>query len=143
SMASDDAIQTLCFTSYATDGSLTRSYGPAGVLKTVRPGMKPCVHVLPPFFEVAQPMSDEPPLKNRPTCDTATIVEPRPNVSGSTWFLCWLVGFVNGSELSCVTPTFAATTAAMTSEIPADTASVSRRRGQERTRISSPLLMST
>ena len=50
--------------------------------------MNPFVQVAPASFEVAKPMSEEPPLKNRPTCVTATIVDPRANVSGSTSVLC-------------------------------------------------------
>src|SRR5919202_849087 len=75
--ASDETIQTLCRASNATDGSLTRAYGPAGLVKTVIPGITPLVHETPLFVEVAQPMSDAPPLKKRPNCAAATIVEPK------------------------------------------------------------------
>src|SRR5581483_7270063 len=44
-------------------------------------------------------MSDEPPSVKRPDWNAATIGEPEANVSGSTCVLCWLVPFVNGSEL--------------------------------------------
>jgi hypothetical protein len=44
-------------------------------------------------------MSDAPPLKKRPLCTAATIVGPKVKVSGSTSVRCWLLLFVNGSEL--------------------------------------------
>jgi hypothetical protein len=50
----------------------------------VKAGRKPCVHEAPAFVEVAQPISDAPPPKNRPDWNAATIVEPKANVSGST-----------------------------------------------------------
>jgi hypothetical protein len=37
---------------------------------------------------------EPPPLKKRPDCETATIVDPNANESGSTCVLCWEVGFV-------------------------------------------------
>ena len=52
-------------------------------------------------------MSDDPPLKKRPLCTAATIVEPKLNVSGSTSVRCWLLLFVNGSELIWTRFTFA------------------------------------
>src|ERR671934_277974 len=39
-----ETIQTLCLASYATDGSVARSYGPAGVVNFVIPGRVPLVH---------------------------------------------------------------------------------------------------
>src|ERR671938_382951 len=74
--ASPETIQTLCRASNATDGSLTRAHGPAGVVKPVIPGITPLVHDVPLFVDVAQPMSDAPPLKKRPNWAAATIVEP-------------------------------------------------------------------
>src|SRR5919199_1175264 len=95
--ASDETIQTLCLRSKATDGSLTRAYGPAGFVKPVIPGMTPLTHDVPLVVDVAQPMSDAPPSKKRPNCPAATSVEPNEYESGSTIVLCWLVEFVNGS----------------------------------------------
>src|ERR687883_1723748 len=95
--ASEETIQTLCLRSKATDGSLTRAYGPGGFVKPVIPGMTPLTHDVPPFVEVAQPMSDAPPSKKRPNCAAATIVLPNEYESGSTIVLCWLVELVNGS----------------------------------------------
>jgi len=40
---------------------------PAGVEKGVVPGRKPLVKLFPPLVEVANPMSEEPPLKKRHT----------------------------------------------------------------------------
>lgn len=54
-------------------------------------------------------MSDEPPLKNRPTWKATTMVDPKEKVSGSTSVRCMLVEFVNGSELIRVSAVFAAT----------------------------------
>src|SRR4029453_10200759 len=48
-----------------------------------------------------------PPLTKRPCWNAATIVDPDANVSGSTSVACWLVGLVNGSELSWVRATLA------------------------------------
>ena len=67
---------------------------------TVADGRKPRLHVAPSSIEVAQPMSDAPPLKKRPTWNADTIVSPQANVSGSTSVLCWLSEFVNGSSLT-------------------------------------------
>src|SRR4029079_9896021 len=75
--------------------------------KTVIPGRLPLVQVAPLFVEVAKPMSDEPPSKNRPSCAVATIVLPKENVSGSTIVRCWLVVLENGSVAICVSATFA------------------------------------
>src|SRR2546422_8043921 len=74
---------------------------PAGVAKTVLAGRKPDVHFLPPLVEVAKPMFEAPPLKNRPTWNAETIVDPEAKVSGSTSVLCWLVAFEYGSVLNC------------------------------------------
>jgi hypothetical protein len=52
------------------------------------PGRTPLVHETPLSVEVAHPMSEAPPLKKRPNCPAATIVEPNENVSGSTIVLC-------------------------------------------------------
>ena len=59
------------------------------------------------FVDVAKPMSDAPPSKNRPSCAAATIVDPNEYVSGSAIVLCWLVVFVNGSTAIWVSATFA------------------------------------
>ena len=65
------------------------------------PGRKPLVKLVPPSMEVANPMSDAPPPKKRPTWKADTRVLPEANVSGSTSVLCWLVALLNGSLLSC------------------------------------------
>ena len=49
------------------------------------------LNVLPPSVEVAKPISEEPPLKKRPTWKADTIVEPNAKVSGSTSVRCWLI----------------------------------------------------
>src|SRR5579884_110454 len=82
------------------EGSLTAAKGPGGVAEGVVPGRNPCFQVLPLSVEVAQPISEAPPLKKRPDCTTMTIVEPYESVSGSTWVLCWLDLLVKGSLLS-------------------------------------------
>src|SRR5207248_8952736 len=96
--------------SKATEGSLMRSYGPAGVAKTVVPGRKPGVPQLPPLLvEVAKPMSQLPPSETRPTWKAATMVAVAAfeNVSGSTsvWWLvvaeALQVVCVKGSLLIC------------------------------------------
>src|ERR671939_531095 len=107
SSASPETIQTLCRASYATDGSLTRAHGPAGVELTVRPGSCCAVHDDPLFVETETPRSDDPPSVKRPHCAAATIVLPNPCVSGSTIVACWLVAFVNGSVAMIVGGTFA------------------------------------
>src|SRR5207247_2404789 len=106
--------------SNATLGSLTRSNGPSGFENgpalNVRPGRKLDVSQLaPPLDERAQPMSEAPPLKKRPTWYVATTVEPEAKVSGSTSVACWLVGLVNGSALTRVSGTLAAAGAAQAS----------------------------
>src|SRR5947207_2086435 len=81
-------------------GSVARSHGPGGVENGVVPGRNPWFQVAPPSVEVAQPLLEEPPpAKNRPVWNTDTMVRPKANVSGSTWVLCWLLGFVYGSSL--------------------------------------------
>src|SRR6185437_11176965 len=81
---------------------------PAGMLFAVMPGRKPCVQVTPPFVEVAQPMSEDPPPDTRPDWKVDTIVLPKTYVSGSTWVRCWAWASVNGSELTWVSATLAA-----------------------------------
>src|SRR5216684_2454680 len=93
-------IQTLCLASKATEASLARRYGPGGDELTVVPGKKPFLKLFPPLLEVANPMSEAPPLKKRPTWKADTRVEPEAKVSGSTSVLCWLVLLVKGSLLS-------------------------------------------
>src|SRR5690349_19242919 len=67
------------------------------------PGRNPgASHVAPPSPERTTPTSVAPPLKKRPTWNAPTTVAPLANVSGSTSVACWLVGFVNGSELTWV-----------------------------------------
>src|SRR5437762_2739896 len=115
--------------SYATDGSLTRSNGLfAAPEEKVMPGRNPGgPHVAPPSPDRTNPMSVAPPLKNRPTWKVPTTVLPNAKVSGSTSVACWLVGLVNGSELTRVRGTFAcagaaprsAATATTTTPIPA------------------------
>jgi hypothetical protein len=92
----------LCAASYATAGSLTRSYGPATAVCLVIPASVPLVQDAPLLVEVANPMSDAPPSKKRPNWAAVTIVEPCDYVSGSTIVLCRLVEFVNGSVAICV-----------------------------------------
>ena len=76
SIARPATSHTLCFGSKATEGSLMRAHGPAGVAKTVVPGRNPFVQVAPLFVEVAYPMFEAPPLLNRPVWKTDMIVEP-------------------------------------------------------------------
>src|ERR687887_2366967 len=128
SSASPETIQTLCLASNATDGSLTRAHGPAGVEFTVRPGSCWAVHDDPLFVETETPMSDAPPLVNRPHCAAATIVLPNEYVSGSTIVACWLSGFVNGSVAMIVTATFAEATSVSVSAAVAARASASKNR---------------
>src|ERR671938_1708640 len=128
SIPSPETIQTLCFASYATDGSLTRAHGPAGVEFTVRPGSCWAVHDDPLFVETETPMSDDPPSVKRPHCAAATIVLPNEYVSGSTIVACWLVAFVNGSVAMTRTETFAAAASASTSAAVATKATPSRSR---------------
>src|ERR671925_1704794 len=110
SSASPETIQTLCFASKATDGSLIRAYGPGGVELTVMPGSCWAVHDEPLFVETETPMSDDPPSVKRPHCDAATIVLPNEYVSGSTIVARWLDAFVNGSVAMIRTDTFAEAT---------------------------------
>src|SRR5216684_7594802 len=93
-------IQTLCLASKATEASLARRYGPGGDELTVVPGKKPFLKLFPPLLEVANPMSEAPPLKKRPTWKADTRVLPKARVSGSTSVACWLVLLVKGSLLS-------------------------------------------
>src|SRR5919204_4783970 len=127
--ASDETIQTLCLRSKATDGSLTRAYGPGGFVKGVIPGMTPLVHDVPLFVDVAQPMSDAPPLKKRPNCAAATIVEPNEYESGSTIVLCWLVEFVNGSVAILTTGIVALAAMLSTSAAAAASPRITAKRG--------------
>src|SRR5205823_2285210 len=59
-------IHTWWLPSYATAGSVARSYGPAGVAYLVRLGRPPSDHVAPLSVEVANPMFEAPPSVNRP-----------------------------------------------------------------------------
>src|SRR5918912_2413016 len=127
SSASPETIQTLCRASYATDGSLTRAQGPAGVEFTVRPGSCCAVHEVPLFVETETPMSDDPPSVKRPHCAAATIVLPNEYVSGSTIVACWLVEVVNGSVAMIVTATFADATIVRTRPAVAPTASANEK----------------
>src|SRR4051794_19488389 len=104
----DEISHVLWRWSKATLASLTRSYWlPGGALFCVRPGRKPELQV-PLGARRAHPMSDAPPLKNRPTWKPETSVPPpSAKVSGSTSVACWLVVFVNGSVLTRVTPMLA------------------------------------
>src|SRR2546426_742414 len=77
-------IQTSCSGSYPTDGSLIRAHGPGGVEYTVVLGRNPCVHVTPLSVVVSHPMLSDPPSVNRPVWWTATVVEPKEKVSGSS-----------------------------------------------------------
>src|ERR671938_1106350 len=128
SIPSPETIQTLCFASYATDGSLTRAYGPAGVELTVIPGSACAVHDEPLFVETETPMSDDPPSVKRPHCAAATIVLPNEYVSGSTIVACWLVALVNGSVAMIVTATFAEATSVNVSAAAATRPSASKNR---------------
>src|SRR5258708_36673411 len=92
----DDMSQTLCLTSKATEASLTRSYGLLGSTWKVRPGRTPLVNCAPLLVDVANPMSDAPPLKNGPTWKVDTTAEPNEKVSGPTSDRGWLVGLGNG-----------------------------------------------
>ena len=101
--------------SYATDGSLTRSNGLPSPRDAIEreAGQEPgASQVAPPSPDRTNPMSLAPPLKNRPTWKVPTTVLPNAKVSGSTSVACWLDGFVNGSELTCVRGTFACAGAA-------------------------------
>ena len=62
---SEAIIQTPCFASYATAGSLAASYGPEPS-PVVRPGRNPWLQVVPPSVEVAHPMAVAPPWEMRP-----------------------------------------------------------------------------
>src|ERR671927_927799 len=128
SIASPETIQTLCRASYATDGSLTRAQGPAGVEFTVRPGSCCAVHDDPLFVETETPRSDDPPSVKRPHCAAATIVLPNEYVSGSTIVACWLVELVNGSVAMVSTVTFAEATSESVSAAAAASPSASEKR---------------
>src|SRR5260370_16492945 len=80
---------------------------PDGVAKGVVPGRKPLVKLWLPLVEVANPISEAPPLKKRPTWMVETRVEPKAKVSGSTSVRCWLVLLVNGALLSWTRVTLA------------------------------------
>ena len=54
----------------------------------VRPGSGPDVNVAPPSVDVANPVPEAPPSKNRPICEVTTRVDPNANVSGSTAVAC-------------------------------------------------------
>src|SRR5205823_3719361 len=122
----DETIQTPCAASYATLGSLTRSYGldvaPELNVSCRKPGAS---QVAPPSPERTTPMSLAPPLKKRPTWNVATTVPWWANVSGSSSVACWLVAFVYGSALTCVSGTFADATAANTTAATPASASAS------------------
>src|SRR5271165_4365108 len=97
---SEATIQTPCALSKTTEGSLAARYVPPA--ETVRPGRKPFVQLVPPFVEVAKPMSEAPPLNLRPTWKAVTIVEPDANMPGSTSVACWLSELVKMSALNRV-----------------------------------------
>jgi len=67
---------------------------PGGVANTVVPERNPFVHVPPLSVVVAHPRFDEPPSVKRPLWNAATSVDPKENVSGSTWVAWKLVEFV-------------------------------------------------
>jgi hypothetical protein len=67
--------KTSCFRSLATTVSLARRNGPLPS-KTVRPGRLPNRQDRPEFWLVAQPMSEPPPLKKRPTWLLSTMIDP-------------------------------------------------------------------
>ena len=68
---------------------------------TVTPGRKPLVQLAPALVEVANPMSEEPPLEMRPTWNALTMADPKENVSGSTSVMCCASVSVKVSVLSC------------------------------------------
>ena len=74
----DEISHTPWAASYATLGSLTRSYGlDESPELNVMPGRNPgASQVAPPSPERTKPMSVAPPLKNRPTWNAATTVPP-------------------------------------------------------------------
>src|SRR5438270_1864194 len=78
----DEISQTPCAASYATLGSLTRSYGlDEAPDVNVIPGRNPgASHVAPPLPDRTKPMSVAPPLKKRPTWNATTTVPPYANV---------------------------------------------------------------
>src|SRR5947208_2016195 len=123
----DETSHTPCAASYATLASLTRSYrldaSPELKVSCRKPGAS---QVAPPSPERTTPMSLAPPLKKRPTWKAATTVPWSANVSGSTSVACWLVGFVYGSELTCVSATFAPATPAIV-RTPATASTTARR----------------
>src|SRR6266480_609245 len=86
------------------DGSLARKNGPRGRENAVSPGRKPCAQVAaPPSWLVAQPMSSEHPLSQRPAWNTDTRLWPTAAVSGSTSVACCGPGFAYGSALTWTT----------------------------------------
>jgi hypothetical protein len=68
--------------------------------KTVIPGNTPFCQLAPLSLEVAKAMPEAPASKNRPIWNTATRVEPKPAIEGSTSVACWLVLFEKMSVLS-------------------------------------------
>jgi hypothetical protein len=92
------------------------------------PRSVPLDHVW-PSADLANPMSDAPPLKKRPLCVTAMSVLPAANVSGSTVVACWLVEFVNGSVKILVSPAGSAWAVSGTkSNVASDAIAQARRR---------------
>src|SRR5205823_2243834 len=71
---SDEMSQTLCLASGAAGASLAALYLPPVLV--VSPGNDPCAQVVPPFFDGAQPVSDDPPPDTRPIWNAPTIVLP-------------------------------------------------------------------
>ena len=68
----------------------------------MRPGSRPLVQLVPPFVEVAKPISEAPPLYRRPTWKAVTMVEPEAKMPGSTSVACWLSELVKVSVLNRV-----------------------------------------
>src|SRR3954451_3683951 len=110
----DEISQAPWAASYATLASLTRSNGldasPELNVSCRKPGAS---HVAPPSPERTTPISLAPPLKKRPTWNVARTVPWSANVSGSSSVACWLVAFVYGSALTCVSATSACAPAAL------------------------------
>src|SRR4029453_10632729 len=91
SSGSDEISQTRWAASYATLGSLTRSYGPDPPELNVRWRNPGAPHVAPPSAERTKPVSLAPPPKKRPTWNVPMTVEPLANRSASTSAALWPV----------------------------------------------------
>ena len=110
----EETIQTACLASKATLASLTRSYGLVATARAERHARQEARRIPGrPAVAGADPADvGRAAVEEAPDLEVETTVDPKANVSGSTSVACWLVAFVNGSELTRVTGTLALACAA-------------------------------